>query len=179
MVVVPTALGIAAWFGTARQVPAPKIFRGVGAAVFGVCAVLGLAWLARLAPTGGIGLAAVLAAGVGATIPVAAPGRGLVPVSGQHYWHLPDGSSLAYVRVKASGVVRPEPMVFVHGGPGTPDMAGDAAFFGQLAADGFDVYIYDGLGSGCSTRLQDVTGYPRNATSLTWRRSAGNSAPRI
>jgi pimeloyl-ACP methyl ester carboxylesterase len=54
---------------------------------------------------------------------------------------------------------RPSPVVVLHGGPGVPDVAGDAAFFGQLTADGFDVYVYEQLGAGRSSRLADPTGY--------------------
>ena len=38
-------------------------------------------------------------------------------------------------------------------------MAGDAAFFGRLTELGHDVYVYDQLGAGRSTRLSDPTGY--------------------
>jgi len=38
-------------------------------------------------------------------------------------------------------------------------MAGDANYFGRLSRDGFDVYVYDQVGSGRSTRLADVRGY--------------------
>jgi pimeloyl-ACP methyl ester carboxylesterase len=38
-------------------------------------------------------------------------------------------------------------------------MRGDAEFFGQLTGLGFDVYVYDQLGSGGSSRLADPTGY--------------------
>lgn len=49
-------------------------------------------------------------------------------------------------------------MIFLHGGPGTP---GEGVPTGgrELAADGFDVYSYDQLGAGRSTRLPDITGY--------------------
>ena len=34
-----------------------------------------------------------------------------------------------------------------------------AAYFGRLAHDGFDVYVYDEVGSGRSSRLEDPRGY--------------------
>ena len=43
--------------------------------------------------------------------------------------------------------------------PGIPDLAGDAAFFGQLTALGYDVHLYEQLGAGRSSRLADPTGY--------------------
>ncbi|WP_433355897.1 alpha/beta fold hydrolase [Microtetraspora malaysiensis] len=74
------------------------------------------------------------------------------------YWNLPTGSRIAYSHVPASGAARPTPVVFLHGGPGT---AGDGVSPAgtALAADGFDVYAYDQLGAGRSSRLSDVTGY--------------------
>jgi proline iminopeptidase len=81
------------------------------------------------------------------------------PVAGQRFWDLPTGSRIAYVRLPAVGAPQPTPLIFVHGGPGTPDMAGDAEYFGQLAGDGYDVYVYDELGTGRSTRLADPRGY--------------------
>ncbi len=49
-------------------------------------------------------------------------------------------------------------MIFLHGGPGTP---GEGVPEGgrELAAAGFDVYAYDQVGAGRSTRLADVSGY--------------------
>jgi len=53
-------------------------------------------------------------------------------------------------------------------------MAGDAAFFGRLTDLGYDVYVYDQLGSGRSTRLADPTGYgiERDAADLEQVRRA-------
>jgi proline iminopeptidase len=74
------------------------------------------------------------------------------------FWDLPTGSRIAYVHTPATGRARPTPVIFLHGGPGTP---GEGVPTGgrELAADGFDVYSYDQLGAGRSTRLRDVTGY--------------------
>jgi proline iminopeptidase len=38
-------------------------------------------------------------------------------------------------------------------------MAGDAAYFGQLAGDGYDVWVYDQVGTGRSSRLADPRRY--------------------
>ncbi|WP_030826498.1 alpha/beta fold hydrolase [Streptomyces hygroscopicus] len=77
---------------------------------------------------------------------------------GVRFWDLPTGSRIAYVHTPATGKARPTPVIFLHGGPGTP---GEGVHTGgrELAADGFDVYSYDQLGAGRSTRLRDVTGY--------------------
>ena len=78
---------------------------------------------------------------------------------GEQFWELPTGSRIAYVRIAAEGQPRPTPIIFLHGGPGVPDMKGDADYFGRLAQDGFDVYVYDQVGRGRSSRLDDPRGY--------------------
>ncbi len=80
------------------------------------------------------------------------------PPAGVRFWDLPTGSRIAYVHAAASGTPRPTPVLFLHGGPGTPG-EGMPAVGTLLAADGFEVYAYDQLGAGRSTRLTDVTGY--------------------
>ena len=90
-------------------------------------------------------------------MPGSAPSTAPAP-EGVRFWDLPTGSRIAYVHAAAAGKPRPTPVIFLHGGPGTPGegipVGGEA-----LAAAGFDVYAYDQLGAGRSTRLDDVTGY--------------------
>jgi len=61
--------------------------------------------------------------------------------------------------VPAEGDVRGTPVIFLHGGPGTPDMKGDSEYFGRLARNGFAVYVYDEVGTGRSSRLEDPRRY--------------------
>jgi proline iminopeptidase len=90
------------------------------------------------------------------------------PVAGMRYWDLPTGSRLAYVHLAASGTRRSTPVVVLHGGPGISDLAGDARYFKALTDDGFDVYVYDQVGSGHSGRLTDPRRYTldRNVADL-------------
>jgi proline iminopeptidase len=102
--------------------------------VFGLAALLSLTWLY--------------------------PGFGSVrpdPVAGIEWITRPDGSRLALHVTRASAPTEP-PMIAVHGGPGVADMAHDAPAFAALAIDR-DVYVYDRVGTGASTRLADPTGY--------------------
>lgn len=85
------------------------------------------------------------------------PSPGPVP-AGVRFWALPTGSRIAYVHRPADGTARPTPVLFLHGGPGTPG-EGLPPAAEALAVEGFDVYAYDQLGAGRSTRLHDVTGY--------------------
>jgi proline iminopeptidase len=115
------------------------------------------AWRMRLSLAVAVSLVAASAVAIG--VPPAQPPAGPQPVAGQAFWQLPSGSVLRYVHITAASSGHPDPVVFLHGGPGVADLAGDAAYFGQLADDGFDVYVYDELGAGGSTRLADPTGY--------------------
>jgi proline iminopeptidase len=94
-----------------------------------------------------------------ALVPMDDPRLQPAPVEGQRYWELSTGSRIAYARVPAEGRARGTPLVFLHGGPGVPDMRGDLEYFGRLARVGFDVYVYDMVGRGRSQRLADPRGY--------------------
>ncbi|MBK3567252.1 alpha/beta fold hydrolase [Streptomyces sp. MBT62] len=102
-----------------------------------------------------LGVTALAAATVFRPMPT--PAAGPVP-SDVRFWNLPTGSRIAYVHAPAAGTPRATPVIFLHGGPGTP-AEGIPAGGRELAADGFDVYSYDQLGAGRSTRLSDITGY--------------------
>ncbi|TDU87725.1 L-proline amide hydrolase [Kribbella voronezhensis] len=67
------------------------------------------------------------------------------------------GEKLAVHRTPASRPSQP-PLIVVHGGPGVADMAHDVPAFARLAQDR-DVYVYDQLGAGRSSRLRDPSGY--------------------
>lgn len=88
------------------------------------------------------------------------PGTGSVrpdPIAGVEQLDLPDGSRLALHVTRAAVATQP-PIIFLHGGPGVADMAHDAAALAPLATDR-DVYVYDRIGTGASSRLADPTGY--------------------
>ncbi|MFI5818145.1 alpha/beta fold hydrolase [Streptomyces rishiriensis] len=106
-----------------------------------------------------VGLTAAVAVLAAVTVLRPMPTTTAAPAPpGVRFWDLPTGSRIAYVHAPAKGKARPAPVIFLHGGPGTP---GEGVPTGgrELAADGFDVYSYDQLGAGRSTRLRDVTGY--------------------
>ncbi len=87
----------------------------------------------------------------------------IVPVarSNTQYWSLPTGSRIAYsVYEPPPGVpVKPEPIVFLHGGPGLRAFDTDHDFYQQFAQDGFRVYLFDQAGSGLSDRLPHGSDY--------------------
>jgi pimeloyl-ACP methyl ester carboxylesterase len=78
---------------------------------------------------------------------------------GMKYWNLSTGSRIAYTKIPSKGNAKETPIVFLHGGPGWLIMDSDTNFYGQLAENGYDVYLYDLIGSGRSARLEDKSQY--------------------
>ncbi len=169
-VLLGVAAGLGALIGAATITDRPPLFLLAGLLAFGVAYSLGLLLAMRgvsslrkqrvrvvVFCTGTALIAGVFACT--ALLPMGDPRLPPAPVEGQRFWDLPTGSRIAYVRVPAEGRARPTPVIFLHGGAGVPDMRGDANYFGRLARDGFDVYVYDQVGRGRSSRLADPRGY--------------------
>jgi len=78
------------------------------------------------------------------------------------YWELPTGSRIAYIHYFPRAPGKTSPIIFLHGGPGAYIVDHSAAadqFYRSLATLGFDVYLYDQIGSGHSARLRDPRQY--------------------
>ncbi|MFF4414849.1 alpha/beta fold hydrolase [Streptosporangium sp. NPDC001559] len=162
-----SAAGVAAFLGTAAATASVPALCAAGLVTLVIVAfLLGLPCLAlygaRRRTVASAVFAAVVAVVVAGTAAVTAfrplpvIAHGPAP-AGIGFWDLPTGSRIAYVSLKAAKP-RPTPVIFLHGGPGTPD-EGLPDSGAELAALGFDVYSYDQLGAGRSTRLADVSGY--------------------
>ncbi|GAA0965071.1 hypothetical protein GCM10009555_003690 [Acrocarpospora macrocephala] len=161
-------VGAAGFLVTAAASTAIPILAAVGlVATAGTTFLLSRPAFTLLGAHGGRKPAILAAIGVTAAVAVLASATVLRPgaipqavpaPAGVRYWDLPTGSRIAYVHAAATGKPRTAPVIFLHGGPGTPGegipVGGEA-----LTAVGFDVYSYDQLGAGRSTRLSDVTGY--------------------
>ncbi len=153
--------GLAALLATATWTARPFVFLATGWATF----ALGLGGALRLAigprwrwsVVGGA--AAVLSALIGGAL--LWPTRTiLVPAPAGVAWvRLPSGVRLAYLRLPAAHPAHRTKVIFVHGGPGLADMTGDARYLRRLAADGYDVYLFDQLGAGQSSRLANPDDY--------------------
>lgn len=78
---------------------------------------------------------------------------------GTQYWNLPGGSTIAYTLIQAKGNKKPYPVIYLHGGPGGHITERDIQTFSSLVDSGFDVYLYDQIGSGYSTRLKNIEDY--------------------
>jgi proline iminopeptidase len=164
------AAGLLALAGAAAVSWRPVVFLGAGLVVYLAVLAAGVVLATRGRPAAGRRRARLVAFGAWALagivvfvatvlVPVGDPRRPPAPVAGQRFWDLPTGSRIAYVERPAGGRPRPTPVVFVHGGPGIADMAGDTAYFGRLAGDGYDVWVYDQVGTGRSSRLADPRRY--------------------
>jgi proline iminopeptidase len=75
------------------------------------------------------------------------------------YWHLSTGSRIAYTHYPARGTPAEAPVIYLHDGPGLAVLEADRAFYSQFARDGFDVYLYDQVGTGQSGRLDNIGAY--------------------
>jgi proline iminopeptidase len=100
--------------------------------------------------------------------PLELPSRHSVPRADTRYWSLDTGSFIAYTHFPASGAERGETIVFLHGGPGAPLRESEYAFFERFAGEGYDVYLYEQVGTGRSAPPADVRDYSvrRNVNDL-------------
>jgi proline iminopeptidase len=163
--VVATVAGLAAFLAAATLTARLPLLSACGVVIMALTAVgvgaAGWRLLRHRERTVGFAVLVTLAcaslAGMSVLVPGARPAAGPAP-AWVRFWTLPTGSHLAYAYLPATGPKRPYPVVFLHGGPGTPGN-GLPAVAGSIAAAGFDVYAYDQLGAGRSSRLDDVTGY--------------------
>ncbi|NUW46023.1 alpha/beta hydrolase [Nonomuraea rhodomycinica] len=163
--IAAVAAGVVTFFLTAMVTSSVPVFAAAGlAAVAAISWLLGRFALRRLGVPrlvmpyvviNTLAMAALAALTVFRASPVPVPA---VPPASVAFWRLPTGSTIAYVKLGGEGMIHRPPVIFLHGGPGTP---GEGLPEGsrELAAAGFDVYAYDQLGAGRSTRLADPSGY--------------------
>jgi proline iminopeptidase len=172
--------GLGSLLATAALTARPAVFLAAGWAVF----ALGTAVAARIGcaprwrwPVAACSIVALSAIAGGALLrprlATAPP-----PPPEAEWMPLPGGARLAYLEIPAVQPVHATPVIFLHGGPGMADMAGDAPYLRGLAADGFDVYLYDQLGVGQSSRVADPADYtlPRGVSDLNSFRKAIHAA---
>lgn len=75
------------------------------------------------------------------------------------YWNLPTGSKIGYTLVAAKNKKKPYPIIYLHGGPGGHVTNRDIKVLSSLSNDGYDIYLYDQVGSGQSGRLKNINDY--------------------
>lgn len=167
--VVAFTVGIAAASVTAMVTPSPSLLISAGLAVY-VGSAASLVWLVTrgrpdhrrtvwLVTTGVLTLVVAGLASFCVFRPVEDPHTPPGDMAALNWWVLTDGARISYTHSAPDGRSHEDPVVFLHGGPGVADLSGDSAYFGALSADGYDVYVYDQLGTGHSARLHDPSGY--------------------
>lgn len=84
-----------------------------------------------------------------------------VPYENTKYWQLPTGSMIAYSEYDPPPevAVKPEAIVYLHGGPGVRQGPFDQDIYGSFAAYGFGVFLYDQAGGGLSGFLPHLRDY--------------------
>jgi proline iminopeptidase len=78
---------------------------------------------------------------------------------GMQYWDLLTGSRISYSLIPAKGIRKPYPVISLIGGPGGSFGENDIQKLTPMAEEGYDVYLYDQVGSGWSARLADIRDY--------------------
>lgn len=164
-VIVAVVVGYGAIIGIAVITSKPILFLVAGLLVFLAANAIGIGLATKTIQRSGrittyaVSSIIVLALALVSGIPRGHGDPGARDVAGMRYWDLTTGSRLAYVHLPASGTRRSTPVIVLQGGPGVSDLAGYARYFRPLTNDGFDVFIYDQVGSGHSGRLDDPRRY--------------------
>lgn len=114
---------------------------------------------------------ALIALAVALQAPVNVPEP--TPAADAHTWTLPTGSRIAYYAYPGSSGLIETPLVYLHDGPGLGVLDTERDFYRRFAQAGFDVYLYDRIGTGQSERLEEIGGYgmERNIADLDAIRS--------
>ncbi|HEY4149621.1 MAG TPA: alpha/beta fold hydrolase [Chitinophagaceae bacterium] len=79
--------------------------------------------------------------------------------AGTKYLNLQTGSRIAFILIPGKGVKKPYPIFYLVGGPGGPVEDVIIRMMIPLAEEGYDIYLYDQIGSGLSGRLQNIRDY--------------------
>jgi len=75
------------------------------------------------------------------------------------YWNLEEDVKIGYTKVEKIISKKKDPIIYLHGGPGGRVKDEVIEVLKPLSEQGHDLYFYDQIGSGHSTRLNDITQY--------------------
>lgn len=78
---------------------------------------------------------------------------------GTLYWDLNTGSHIAYYHIPSKGNKKLAPIIYLHGGPGGQIFDLNIEVLSSLSLDGHDIYLYDQVGGGLSSRLSSIESY--------------------
>ncbi|MEX0273090.1 MAG: alpha/beta hydrolase [Flavobacteriaceae bacterium] len=83
----------------------------------------------------------------------------MTPRESTKYWQLSTGSRIAYTHLTSCDDMGAYPVIYLHGGPGGYVYSENIKVLKPLTELGFDVYLYDQIGSGLSKRLENIAEY--------------------
>ncbi len=75
------------------------------------------------------------------------------------YWVLREGYKIAYTKIEGDSANRYPTVIFLHGGPGGYIHSAIIRQMKEVAQQGYDIYLYDQIGSGLSDRLPKPKDY--------------------
>lgn len=75
------------------------------------------------------------------------------------YWRMEDGYRIAYTQIEGDAANTNPSIIFLHGGPGGYIHSSIINQMKEVAQQGYDVYLYDQVGSGLSDRLPKPRDY--------------------
>ncbi|MEP7141611.1 MAG: alpha/beta hydrolase [Ferruginibacter sp.] len=79
--------------------------------------------------------------------------------AGTKFMDLQTGSRIGYTILTGKGNKKPFPVIYLHGGPGGKVTDATIELLSNLTDDGYDVFLYDQIGSGQSGKLKNIAGY--------------------
>lgn len=92
-------------------------------------------------------------------IPIKQTIKPIQPRPDTKYWTMKDGFKIAYIKIVGDSTNTNPPIIFLHGGPGGYIHSAIINQMKEIAKKGYDVYLYDQIGSGLSDRLPKPKDY--------------------
>jgi len=83
----------------------------------------------------------------------------LKPRSDTKYWNMKSDYKIAYTKIIGDSLQAHPPIIFLHGGPGGYIHSTTIELMNEISKNGYDVYLYDQIGSGLSDRMTKPKGY--------------------
>ena len=81
------------------------------------------------------------------------------PRQDTEYWMMKEGYKIAYTKISGDSSGSKPAIVFLHGGPGGYIHSAIIELMKEVSKNGYDIYLYDQIGSGLSDRLPKPRDY--------------------